>query len=118
MTTKLVILSLLTWLAVVLYICNLLVKIWSQASRLSAIPNAHFSAPYSRLWLFLMKATDSEHDARETAHRLLGPVIRLAPNELSVSCIEDGVQTIYSGGFEKGGWYESFLNYGYIKHDF
>jgi predicted transposase YbfD/YdcC len=96
-------------------ICNLLVKIWNiktQASRLSTIPNAHFSAPYSRLWLLYLKATETEHHARERAHRRMGPVVRIAPNELSVNCIENGVKTIYSGGFEKGEWYKGFVNYG------
>ena len=115
MTVKIVTAQLLAWLVAVAVIFNLLAKIWRvkiQASKLSAIPNAHFSAPYSRIWLLYLKATESEHRARHAAHEHLGPVVRLSPNELSVNCIENGVQTIYSGGFEKGEWYKNLANYG------
>jgi hypothetical protein len=117
MTTNFMTFKLLAWLTAAVVLYNLLVQIRSvriQASKLSAVPNAHFSAPYSRFWLFFLKVTDSEHRAREKAHRHLGPVIRLAPNELSVNCMENGVQTIYSRDFEKGEWYDGFVNYGYV----
>jgi cytochrome P450 len=118
MAINLLTVQLLVWLTSVSVIYKLMVGVWNikiQASKLSAIPNAHFSAPYSRLWLFFLKVTDSEHRAREVAHRNLGPVIRLAPNELSVNCIGGGVQTIYSREFEKGEWYDGFVNYGYVQ---
>ncbi|RDL32061.1 uncharacterized protein BP5553_09463 [Venustampulla echinocandica] len=78
----------------------------------SAIPNAHFTAPYSRFWLRWIKLTGREHHARNAAHKRLGSVIRIAPQELSVNCIKDGVQTIYSSAFEKTIWYSGFKNYG------
>ena len=84
-------------------------------SPLSAIPNAHFLAPYTRYWLKYLKAKGQEHRVRDTAHKRLGPVIRLGPKELSVNCIENGVSTIYgggSGGWDRGAWYEIFENYG------
>lgn len=34
-----------------------------------------------------------------------GPVIRLAPNVLSVNCFEDGLKRIYQGGFPKTVFY-------------
>lgn len=43
--------------------------------------------------------------ARYAAHRRLRPVVRIGPKELSVDCIEDGVKTVYGGGFVKDGWY-------------
>lgn len=52
----------------------------------------------------------SIHDA----HQRLGPVVRLAPKEVSVNCVEGGIKTIYTGGFEKHEWYQNlFFNYGY-----
>ncbi|KAF7883511.1 uncharacterized protein EAF02_005431 [Botrytis sinoallii] len=80
-------------------------------SPLSQIPNAHFTTPYSKLWLFWHRANDTEHKARYAAHKKYGPVIRIAPRELSINCLEDGVKTVYGGGFEKGEWYSMFLNY-------
>ncbi|ESZ95978.1 cytochrome P450 monooxygenase [Sclerotinia borealis F-4128] len=82
-------------------------------SPLSQIPNAHFTAPYSRVWLFWHREQKTEHKARDAAHEKYGPVIRIAPRELSVNCLEDGVKTVYGGGFEKGEWYSVFLNYGH-----
>ena len=79
---------------------------------LSAIPNAHFSAPFSRLWLLWIKWTVKENRTRSAAHKRLGPVIRLGPHELSVNCMENGVQTIYGGNFDKSTWYANFESYG------
>lgn len=81
---------------------------------LSAIPNAHFLAPYSRYWLVWLKGTGREHRVRHATHERLGPIIRIGPNEVSVNCIENGVQSIYGGGFEKAAWYLNFQNYGSV----
>ena len=84
-------------------------------SQLSAVPNAHFLAPYTKYWLKYLKVTGQEHHVRDAAHKRLGPVIRLGPNELSVNCIESGVSTVYGGGsgsWDKGAWYRAFENYG------
>lgn len=49
------------------------------------------------------------------AHQKYGSIVRLGPNELSVNCVDNGIKTIYGGGFEKSHWYTNlFLNYGYI----
>jgi hypothetical protein len=45
------------------------------------------------------------------AHLKHGPVVRLAPNELSLNDL-NGLRTVYAGGFEKGEWYGIFDNYG------
>ncbi|KAF7947047.1 uncharacterized protein EAE97_004296 [Botrytis byssoidea] len=82
-------------------------------SPLSQIPNAHFTTPYLKLWLFWHRANDTEHKVRYAAHKKYGPVIRVAPRELSINCLEGGVKTVYGGGFEKGEWYSMFLNYGH-----
>lgn len=76
-------------------------------SSLKDIPNAHFSAPYSRLWLLSLRWRNLENRTRTRLHRRLGPVIRMGPRDVSVNCIDDGVRTIYSSKFDKD---ESFYH--------
>lgn len=80
-------------------------------SSLSKIPNAHWSAPLSNFWIHWVRFTQTENATVHAAHVKHGEVIRLGPNELSVSSIDGGVRTIYSGGFEKAEWYSVFENY-------
>lgn len=80
-------------------------------SPLSRIPNAHWSAPISPLWILYKRFSHAENGAMIEAHQRLGPYIRVAPNEVSVNDL-DGVRTIYQGGFEKPIWYAVFDNYG------
>lgn len=81
-------------------------------SPLSKIPNAHWSAPLSNFWIYWIRYTERENVTVHAAHMKFGEVIRLAPHELSTSSIDGGVRTIYTGGFEKTGWYSVFENYG------
>ncbi|KAI9643939.1 hypothetical protein NHQ30_007290 [Ciborinia camelliae] len=108
-------LPLLTYVIVAAASCVWLIKKLQTAllSPLSQIPNAHFTAPCSRIWLLWHKRHHKEQKARYAAHQKYGPVIRIAPRELSVNCLEDGIKTIYGGGFEKGEWYSAFPNYGH-----
>ena len=77
------------------------------------IPCAHWSSAFSSLWILKARYQSHEIESIHNAHQRLGPVIRLSPNEISVSCIKGGVQTIYAGGFEKHEWYSNlFNNYG------
>ncbi|KAH0075623.1 cytochrome P450, partial [Aureobasidium melanogenum] len=53
------------------------------------------------------------------AHERLGPLVRLGPNEISVNCVNGGIRTVYTGGFEKGGWYSNaFSAYGGVHNMF
>ncbi|KAF7953143.1 hypothetical protein EAE96_006360 [Botrytis aclada] len=108
-------LPLITYTVVTIASCMWFIRHLQTAilSPLSPIPNAHFTTSYSNLWLFWHRANDTEHKARYAAHKKYGPVIRIAPRELSINCLEDGVKTVYGGGFEKGEWYSMFLNYGH-----
>ena len=82
-------------------------------SPLSKIPNAHWSSPVSRLWILIHRGQHKETPLIHSAHEKLGPIIRLAPNEVSVNSVDGGIRTIYSGGWEKGDWYLNvFNNYG------
>ena len=81
-------------------------------SPLARVPNAHPLAPFSKLWLLWLRYSGQEHHTRYLLHKRLGPVIRLAPQELSVNCIDDGVWTIYNGNFDKSPWFAGFVFYG------
>lgn len=82
-------------------------------SPLSKIPNAHWSASVSPLWILYKRFKHRENITLEDAHKRLGPFVRVAPNEVSVDDLES-VRTIYQGGFEKPEWYEIFDNYGWV----
>lgn len=82
-------------------------------SPLSKIPSAHWSAGLSARWINSLRL-DGKTGVSETlsAHKRLGPIIRLSPDEISVASL-DGLRKIYSGGFEKDESYaQEFMNYG------
>ncbi|KAK4145219.1 cytochrome P450 [Dichotomopilus funicola] len=80
-------------------------------SPLARIPNAQWSVPFSRIWILWVRYAHRENKTLHSAHRRLGPILRVGPNELSVSDL-DGVRTVYQGGFGKPVWYSVFNNYG------
>lgn len=79
-------------------------------SPLAKIPNAHWTAPFSSLWIHNCRRLEQETFVTHEAHQRLGPVIRLAPDVISVNNVDGGIRTIYSGGFEKGDWYTNVFN--------
>lgn len=82
-------------------------------SPLSKIPNAHWSVPFSRAWILYYRSREEETPAVHAAHIRLGPMVRLAPNEISVNSVDGGIRTVYAGGYPKGNWYQNlFTNYG------
>ncbi len=81
-------------------------------SPLSKIPTAHFSAPILPLWIRSKRQTGTAVRDLLALHERHGPVVRLAPNEISVNSA-DAIRTVYVGGFEKHTWYlDAFVNYG------
>jgi len=84
----------------------------SFVTPLSKIPKAHWSVPFSSLWILLIRFNKRENATLQKAHERLGPVIRVGPNDISVNDIHY-VRTIYGGGYEKTSWYSVFDNYGY-----
>ena len=83
-------------------------------SPLSKIPNAHFSSSFSPLWILWKRYREQENRTIYDAHVNHGDIVRLGPNEVSVACVDEGIRTIYGGGFEKWRWYPNqFENYGY-----
>ena len=82
-------------------------------SPLATIPNAHFTAGFSPLWILWKRYTGAENKAIHEAHLKYGPIVRLGPNDLNINCVEGGLKTVYSGGFEKPNWYPNvFCNFG------
>lgn len=82
-------------------------------SPLARIPNIHWTAPLSPLWILFHRQQQNDTTTIHAAHARHGPVIRLAPNEISINSVDGGIRTVYAGGFEKGDWYSNvFSNYG------
>lgn len=78
---------------------------------LDQIPTAHFTVPFSRLWLIWIRWRSIEHRTRVGLHRRLGPVVRIAPREVSVDCVDDGIRVIYGGNIEKDArFYGAFVD--------
>ena len=81
-----------------------------RVSPLRKIPNAHPTSAFLPLWILWVRYQGRENRTLLLLHRELGPIIRLAPNEVSVSC-DDGVKLIYGGLFDKHHWYTRFRNH-------
>ena len=81
-------------------------------SPLAKVPNAHWSSPLSSLWILVTRYRRLELHVVRQAHERLGPIVRLGPQDISVSCFEDGIKTVYHGGFDKPPWYSFFDYYG------
>ncbi|KAL3470579.1 cytochrome P450 [Aspergillus californicus] len=74
-------------------------------SPLSKIPSAHWTAPLSPVWILWKRFWSQNNRTIHAAHERLGPIVRLGPSEISVNCVEEGIKSIYTGGFEKHEWY-------------
>jgi len=82
-------------------------------SPLSKIPNAHLTSALSPAWMLWNRFKGRESTAAHAAHVKYGPVVRLAPSEISINCVDGGTRTVYGGGFERHEWYtHAFANYG------
>lgn len=82
-------------------------------SPLRQVPAAHWSCRFSPLWILWRRYCFRENETILAAHARHGSVVLLGPNELSVNCVDNGIRTIYAGGFEKHQLYPNlFGNYG------
>lgn len=79
-------------------------------SALSKVPSAHPTASLLPAWIWYARRRGRETLTIFAAHQRLGPVVRLAPNEVSVASL-DGLRKIYVGGFERTDWFLDFTNY-------
>ena len=106
-------LSLIVGLYIVLYVFWVYIIIPTFLSPLSKIPNAHVTSCFSPIWILWKRYAEQENRAIHNAHLEHGEIVRLGPNEVSINCVEGGIRTVYSGGFEKWHWYPNqFENYG------
>ncbi|KAI2080315.1 hypothetical protein LOZ36_006538 [Ophidiomyces ophidiicola] len=87
-------------------------RLLARVSALAAIPNAHFSVPFSTAWIWWKRQQGCQNRTILALHQRLGPIVRLGPREVSVNSA-GGLRTVYvSGAFEKTSWYrELFQNY-------
>lgn len=74
-------------------------------SPLAKIPNAHWSVPISPGWMLWRRFCMQNNRTIQAAHERLGPIVRLGPSEISVNCVDGGIKSVYTGGFEKHEWY-------------
>lgn len=76
---------------------------------LRRIPNAHWSAPYSPLWIAWKRFSRCENATVLAAHYDHGPIVRLGPRELSINSMDDGFRIVYGGSqpFTKHDFYKS-----------
>lgn len=82
-------------------------------SPLARIPAAHWSSHVCPLWIYYVRYKIIENETIHELHKRKGPILRTAPNQLSVNCYEGGLKTIYTGGFHKTDFYHNrFVNYG------
>jgi cytochrome P450 len=79
-------------------------------SPLSRIPAAHFTSSFLPLWLLYNRRLGRETISVYQAHRKYGPIVRLAPDDISL-CSLEGLRTVYVGGFERTQWFQQFANY-------
>lgn len=102
---------LLCVLALVLYLLYRSLIYPALLCPLSRLPAAHWSAPFSSLWILNERRSSRENRAIYAAHRKHGSIVRLGPREVSVNCVDGGIKTM--AGFEKAEWYPNmFKNYG------
>jgi hypothetical protein len=82
-------------------------------SPLARIPSAHRTSALTSLWILSKryKGCIEEIAAVNAAHELHGPVVRLAPREISVRSWEVGLSHMLGARLEKPDWYSVFTNY-------
>ena len=84
-------------------------------SPLAAIPNAHWLAPHTSLWIQWQRFQGREFETISPLIQKKGSIIRLGPKELLVSSYADAIRTIYGGGHPKPSWYNFAIHFGYAS---
>ncbi|KAF3018791.1 hypothetical protein E8E14_001375 [Neopestalotiopsis sp. 37M] len=86
-------------------------------SPLAKLPTVHWSCAWSPLWVLYLRYSGRELEVMHEAHQKLGPVLRVGPRDVSVSCYNDGVRTIYGGGMDKPDYYD-YYQYHDVENSF
>ncbi|PVI00794.1 cytochrome P450 [Periconia macrospinosa] len=79
-------------------------------SPLFRIPAAHPTAHFSSWWLARNRPTGTEARSVFAAHQRCGPVVRLAPNEVSITS-QEGLRKVYFSSLSRTDWALAFRNY-------
>jgi hypothetical protein len=74
-------------------------------SPLAKIPNAYWLAPLTPAWVLWKRFRYQNNRTVQAAHEKLGPIVRLSPSEISINCVDGGIKSVYTGGFDKHNWY-------------
>ena len=83
----------------------------TRASPLFSVPAAHWSGRLSSIWILWARCTGKELQKLIQAHRKHGPVVLVGPQELSISCYQDGIRKVYDSGFPKPAPFYAMFNY-------
>jgi hypothetical protein len=82
---------------------------------LRTVPAAHWSSRFTSARILWARWTGDELSFLMDAHRRLGLVVLVGPEELSVSSYQDGIRKVYDAGFSKpAAFYSMFNYYGYL----
>jgi hypothetical protein len=79
-------------------------------SPLSKLPAAHISSYLLPSWIWHKRRIGYESRSIFAVHQQKGPIVLLAPGEVSVASL-NGLRQIYTGGFERTDWFLDFMNY-------
>lgn len=79
-------------------------------SPLRHIPAGHPTARFSRLWLTLVRLSRHENEWIRRLHEKLGPVVQLAPDELSY-CSGEAIRDLHHGKLSKDFSYRPHFMY-------
>ena len=85
------------------------------SSPLSSIPNAHPTSAYCSFWILWHRYKGNEIEVVAAAHLLHGPVVRLAPSEISINSADESLHRFHNVKVEKSPWYSFFSNYRYVS---
>jgi hypothetical protein len=81
-------------------------------SPLSKLPPVHHTSSFLPTWIWWQRRHGRESRAIHAAHQRRGPIMRLAPNEISIASL-GGLGKIYGRrrDFSRTNWFLSFRNY-------
>jgi hypothetical protein len=81
-------------------------------SPLSKIPSSQPTAPFLPVWFWWTERRGRQARSLLAAHQRRGPVVRVAPDHVSLASL-DGLRVVYHvGKYDRTDWYLAVRNYG------